>query len=180
MLRRLSPLIATLLAMLLDTAVIPILYHGTYTFPLTLVIVLCIGLLLGRLRGLLFGMIGGVLIDISTGTLGMMTFFFMAAGFLVALIVDETNDRRMAGVRFHLRRGGVSFAMYMLGEIVFGVYRYFLTAAFEWIFVQHMVLRSLMVAVLVGLFCPMLGRLFFGRRHAQRRTIGSKREVKHF
>ena len=46
MLRRLSPLIATLLAMLLDTAVIPILYHGTYTFPLTLVIVLCIGLLL--------------------------------------------------------------------------------------------------------------------------------------
>lgn len=180
MLRRLTPLITTLLAMLLDTAVIPILYHGTYTFPLTLVVVLCIGLLLGRLRGLLFGMIGGVLIDISSGTLGMMTFYFMAAGFLVALIVDETNDRRMAGVRFHLRRAGVSFAMYMLGEIAFGVYRYFLTASFEWIFVQHMVLRGLMAAALVVLFCPVLSRLFFGRRRAQRKNHGSKREVKHF
>ena len=180
MLRRFTPFIITLLAMLLDTAVIPILYHGTYAFPLTLVVVLCIGLLLGRLRGLLYGMIGGLLTDISAGTLGMMTFFFMAAGFLVALIVDETNDRRMAGVRFHLRRAGVSFAMCMLGEIVFGVYRYFLTAFFDWRFAQHMLLRSVMVAALVVVFCPVLSRLFFGRARAQRRTLGSKREVKHF
>ena len=76
MLRKFTPFITTLLAMLLDTSVIPLLYHGTYAFPLTLVVVLCIGLLLGRLRGLLFGMIGGVLIDISSGTLGMMSAVF--------------------------------------------------------------------------------------------------------
>ena len=76
---------------------IPVLYHGTYTIPLTLVVALCIGLLLGRLRGLLYGMIGGLLIDISAGTLGTMTFFFMAVGFLVGLIVDESKDRRPEG-----------------------------------------------------------------------------------
>lgn len=166
--------------MLLDTAVIPVLYHGTYTIPLTLVVVLCIGLLLGRLRGLLFGMIGGLLIDISSGTLGAMTFFFMTSGFLVALIVDETNDRRMAGVRFHLRRGGVAFALYMLGEVVFCVYRYFVTASFEWRFVIHMALRSLIVSALVVLICPMLSRLFFGRKHAQRKYSNRNREVKYF
>lgn len=180
MLRRLMPFITTLVAMLLDTAVIPILYHGVYTIPLTLVVVLCNGLLLGRLRGLLYGMIGGVLIDVTTGTLGFMTFFFMAAGFLVALIVDESNDRRMVGVRFHLRRAGVSFALYMLGEIVFCVYRYFVTASFEWRFVFHMAARSLIVSALVVLLCPLLGRLFLGRKRVQRNHSRRNREVKHF
>ena len=50
MLRRLTPFLTTLLAMLLDTAVIPVFYHGGFTVPLTLVVVTCIGLLKGRLQ----------------------------------------------------------------------------------------------------------------------------------
>lgn len=168
--------------MLLDTAIIPVFYHGTYTVPLTLIVALCIGLVKGRLRGLLFGMIGGLLVDISAGSLGVMTFFFMIAGFLIGLIVDETNDRPITGVRFHLRRGGVSFILCMLGEAVIAVYHYFVTAAFGWHVVQNMLLRSAIASALVMLLCPLLGRLYLGKtsRNSARSTAGAKREVKHF
>lgn len=180
MLRKLTPFLATFLAVLLDTAVIPVLYHGTYTIPLTLVVALCIGLLLGRLRGLLYGMIGGLLIDISAGTLGTMTFFFMAVGFLVELIVDESKDRRPEGFRFHLRRGIVAFVLYMLGEIAFGVYRYFVTAAFSWASVRFMLLRGLLFAALALALCPLFARIFLGKRAIRTGRSGKKREVKHF
>lgn len=168
--------------MLLDTAVIPVFYHGTYTVPLTLAVVLCIGLLNGRLRGLLFGMIGGLLIDISAGTLGIMTFYFMIAGFLIGLIVDENNDRPITGIRFHLRRGLVSLFLSLLGEVVFAVYHYFITAVFEWSILQGMLLRALLMAALTMLLCPLLDRLYHGKksRSSARTYAGSKREVKHF
>ncbi len=180
MLRKLTPFLATFLAVLLDTAVIPVLYHGTYTVPLTLVVVLCAGLLLGRLRGLLYGMIGGLLIDISAGTLGVMTFFYMAVGVLVGLIVDESSDRWLGAVRFHLRRGVVAFALYLVGEIALAVYRYFMTAAFEWFYVRQILLRSLLFAALAVLLCPLLGRLFLGKRRSAAPNAGRKREVRHF
>ncbi|MGN0801698.1 MAG: rod shape-determining protein MreD [Candidatus Faecivicinus sp.] len=182
MLRKLTPFLTTLLAMLLDTAVIPVFYHGIYTMPLTLVVVLCIGLLKGRLQGLLFGMIGGLLIDITTGTLGTMTFFFMAVGFLTALIVDENNDRPITGIRFHLRRAAVAFILCLLGEIVFAVYHYFVTAVFEWYLLRSMVLRALIAAAMTVLLCPLLDRLYNGRRSSvhSRSYAGNKREVKYF
>jgi len=166
--------------MLLDTAVLPVLYRGTYTVPLTVVVVLCAGLLLGRLRGMLYGMIGGLLLDISTGTLGMMTFFCMAVGFLIGLIVDEANDRRYTDFRFHLRRGGAAFGLYALGEAVLCFYSYFLTASFDWLFALQILARSLIVAILTMLLCPLLNMLFYGKKRAQRRLSGTKREVKHF
>jgi len=182
LLRRLMPFITTLAAMLLDTAVIPVFYHGVYTIPLTLVVALCIGLLNGRLRGLLFGMIGGLLIDITAGTLGMMTFYFMIAGFLIGLIVDEGADRPIAGIAFHLRRGGVAFALSLLGEVFFAFYQYFMTALFEGYIVRGMLLRAVLTAVLTMLLCPLLDRLYHGRksRSTARTYAGSKREVKHF
>lgn len=182
MFRRLTPFLTTFAAMLMDTAIIPVFYHGKYTVPLTLIVVLCIGLLKGRLRGLLFGMIGGLLVDITAGSLGIMTFFFMIAGFLIGLIVDETNDRPITGIRFHMRRGGVSFILCMLGEAVIAVYHYFVTAAFGWYVVQNMLLRSAIASALVMLLCPLLSRLYIGKsnRNSPRSTVGTKREVKHF
>ena len=44
-------------------------------------------MLMGRMSGLLFGTLGGLLMDITTGTLGTMTFFFMFVGFMIGLIV---------------------------------------------------------------------------------------------
>lgn len=169
--------------MLLDTSVIPVFYHGTYTIPLTLVVVLCISLLMGRMFGLFFGMIGGLLIDITAGSLGVMTFYFMVAGFLMGLIVDEKADSPITGVPFHLRRGGVAFILSMLGEIVIAVYHYFVTAAFDWSLALSMLLRAGLMAALTMLFCPLLNRLFVGKKHrrtASRTYAGKKREVKHF
>ena len=180
MLRRLTPFFITLAAVLFDTAILPVLYHGTYAVPVTVVVALCIGLLLGRMRGMLFGMVGGLLIDISSGTLGAMTFFFLLAGFLVGLLVDESNDRRFVGFRFHLRRGMAAFALFLIGEVVFCVYAYFQTASFEWVFVLRMLARSLIVSVLTMLLCPALSRVFFGTTRAHASYTGKKREVKHF
>lgn len=168
--------------MLLDTAVIPVFYHGVYTVPLTLITVMCIGLLQGRLRGLLWGMIGGLLVDITAGTLGYMTSFFMITGFLIAFLVDESTDRPVTGVKFHLRRAAVSFMLSLIGEVVIAFYHYFITAVFEWSSVQYILVRSAIVAFGVVILCPLFDRIQNGRRNRvdSRVYAGSKREVKHF
>ena len=182
MFRKILPLLTIFLAMLLDTAIIPVFYHGTYIIPLTLATTLCIGLLKGQLWGLLYGMIGGLLIDITTGTLGIMAFFFMSAGLLVSILVNEYADRKITGIRFHLRRAGVAFILMLVGEIVLAFYQYFITANFEWFIVRNLFVRSGLMAVLVVALCPLLDRLFHGRK---RRSIDpsneeNHREVKHF
>jgi len=168
--------------MLLDTAVIPVFYHGVYTVPLTLAVSMCIGLLDDKLYGLLYGMIGGLLIDITAGSLGVMTFFFMIAGFLAGFLVNESMDRRITGVFFHLRRAAVSFVLTALGETIIAVYQYFVTASFEWFIVRNLLVRSALTAALVVALCPVLNRIFHGRkrRSPARRKIGNKQEVKHF
>ena len=92
-----------LTAMLLDTSVIPVFYHGAFTVPVTFPVVMCIALCRGNLMGLLYGMIGGLLIDITTGTLGMEMAFYMAAGFLIGLIVAVY----LLAIRKRLARQGV-------------------------------------------------------------------------
>lgn len=168
--------------MLFDTAILPVFYHGVFTVPLTLAVTLCIGLTLGKLRGGLFGMFGGLMIDITSGTLGMMTFFFLIAGFLVALILDERSDstRTVTGIWVHLRRAAVILALYLLGETVFCVYRYFETAFFEWIYVRNILVRTGMFTVVTTLLCPALARLYLGKRKTRSTYYGKTREVKHF
>lgn len=182
MLRRLIPLFATILSMLLDTSVIPVFYHGVFTVPLTLITTMCIGLLRGRLRGLLWGMVGGLLIDITAGTLGFMTLFFMIAGFLTGFLVDESVDRPITGVMFHVRRAAVTFILSLLGEVVFTFYQYFNTAVFEWSTAKYLVIRSLITSVGVVVLCPLLDRMITGRksRSDSHAPTGPKREVKYF
>lgn len=182
MFRRLTPFLTIFLAVLLDTAVLPVFYHGTYTIPLTLAVTMCISLRLGKLRGMLFGMIGGLMIDISTGTLGIMTFFFLACGFLADLFVDELNpnSRRPKTWWLHMRRFLIAFALYLLGEIVFCVYQYFNTAIFEWQFVQPMLIRSALFAAVTLLLTPLMNRLYFGKQKKTRTYSRKTREVKHF
>ena len=182
MLRRLTPLLTIIAAVLFDTAVLPVFYHGVFTVPLTLAVTLCIGLTLGKLRGGMFGMFGGLMIDITAGTLGMMTFFFLVAGFLVALILDErvASTRTVTGIWVHLRRAAVILALYALGETVFCVYRYFETATFEWIYVQNILVRTAIFTAGATLLCPALRRLYIGKRKNRSTYYGKTREVKHF
>ena len=92
MFRRFAPLTIILICCILDTTILPIIYGGVYTVPLTVVAVFLIGMLMGRMRGLLYGTVGGLLIDISSGTLGMMTFFYMSVGFMIGLILYNPGE----------------------------------------------------------------------------------------
>ena len=84
------PTALVLLALMLDTAVIPFLISTPYIVSLTFATVLVLGVYLGRMHGMLYGMIGGLLTDILVGyPLGFNTFIFIGLGFL-SLKAPET------------------------------------------------------------------------------------------
>ena len=181
MLRRLSPLLIILVCFILDTTVLPVVYGGVFAVPLTVVAVFLIGMLMGRMSGLLYGTIGGLLIDITSGTLGMMTFFFMGVGFLIGLILYNPNEnlriaRRHAGRR-RFQRGIWVFALYALGEIVLFVIQYFSTAVIRPIFFVNIAVRSLICAALTLLLRPVAYAILVGNRS---RVPARHREVKTF
>lgn len=183
MLRRLSPYLMVLLAVIVDTAILPVFYYGTYTVSLTLAVVLCASLVLGRLKGMLLGMIGGLLIDITAGTLGMMTFFDLAVGFLIGFVLNESGPtaRRPFGAWFHLRHAAAFFACQLAGELVFGVYRYFQTASVDSGVIPHALARCAIFAAAAMLLYPALRRLFAGKKpQPAQATYRKIREVKHF
>lgn len=182
MFRRFAPALLILVCFILDTTILPIVYTGVYAVPLTIVAVFLIGLLMGRMRGLLYGTIGGLLIDITSGTLGMMTFYFMAVGFMIGLILYVPGETLRPGRRGYrrrlLQRAEWVFVLYAIGEIVIFVIQYFNTASIRWIYFANIAVRSLICAVLVTLFRPAVYRLLLGGK--QRRIPARNREVKSF
>ena len=183
MLKRLAPFATVLLSVLLDTAILPVVYNGRFLLPLSLVVVILIGVQLGRTYGMLYGMIGGLLIDITAGTLGMMTFFDLAIGFLIGFVLNESGPtaRRPFGAWFHLRHAAAFFACQLAGELVFGVYRYFQTASVDSGVVPHALARCAIFAAAAMLLYPALRRLFAGRKpQPAQATYRKIREVKHF
>ncbi len=81
--RRILPGVLVVLALLIDTSVVPALVAHWAVPMLTLVTVSVLGLLLGRTRGLLYGMIGGLLLDISVGgAFGLYTALMLLTGYL--------------------------------------------------------------------------------------------------
>lgn len=182
MFRKTLPYLLLVIAVLLDTSIIPVFYAGTLTIPLTLVVTFCVSLTLGAVRGMLIGTIGGLLIDISAGTLGTMTFYFLLTGFLVDLILDTGNTKKNKKLsrRARVFRAIVVFATYELGEIVFLVHRYFVSNSFEWYYVRNMAYRGILFTAITLLLLRPLGRLFLGKRGYVRSDIGKTREVKHY
>ena len=182
MLRRFIPAIIILVCVLLDTTIIPIAYGGVYTVPLTVVAVFLIGMLMGRMRGLLYGTIGGLLIDISTGTLGMMTFFFMAMGFVIGLILYNPGEHLRTGRRQarrrHLERAAWVFALYAAGEVALFVIQYFSTADLRPVYIVNIAVRALICAALTTLLRPAAYALLIGNN--RNRVPTRNREVKSF
>ena len=181
MLRRLMPTLLILICFLLDTTVLPVVYGGVYTVPLTVVAVFLIGMLMGRMSGLLYGTIGGLLIDITSGTLGLMTFFFMAMGFLVGLILYDPRERPKTGRRQmrrkFARQFGWVFVLYALGEATLFVIQYFSTALIRPIYLINIAVRCLICATLTVLLKPLAQALLVGNR---RRLPARNREVRSF
>jgi len=182
LLRRLLPTLLALVCFLIDTTVLPMIYQGPYAVPLTVVLILCIGMILGRMRGLLYGTLTGLLVDITTGTLGMMTFFYMAVGFMIGLIVYEPAPRVVSSRRKQRRRilwqMAWVFALYSAGELALFVIQYFNTAAFQPVYLLNIVIRGVICTVLTMLFKPLLAQILVGRSPVQ--AAPRIREVKNF
>ena len=183
MLRKILPALTIIVCVILDTAVIPLFYSGAYLVPLTMPFVFLIGMLTGRTNGVLYGMIGGLLIDISAGTLGMMTFYMMAVGFLIGLILYTDTERPILSHRqlrrTRLNRATWVFALYMAGEIVLFVIQYFHTAVIEPVYLLNILIRSLICLVLTVVFRPLAHLMFVGKHRAK--AAGKRtREVKSF
>ena len=182
MFRRFSPILLILACFLLDTAVMPIVYGGVYTVPLTIVAVFGIGMVLGRMSGLLFGTLGGLLMDITTGTLGAMTFFFMFVGFMIGLIVYVPAERLLPSRRKQRRRvlwqAAWVFTLYAVGEIAILVAQYFNTATMRWLYLFNILIRALICTALTMLFRPAMQRLLVGKNPS--RALSRNREVKNF
>ena len=170
-----------LACVILDTTVMPVVYSGVYAIPLTVVAVFLIGMLMGRMRGLLYGTIGGLLIDITTGTLGLMTFFFMFVGFMIGLILynpgESLRTARRHANRKRVQRGVWVFVLYAIGELALFVFQYFNTAAIQWRYFFNIGVRSLICTALTLLLRPLSYAILVGN---DRRRPTSNREVKSF
>lgn len=175
MIRRLMPLVSILFFVLLDTAVIPEFYYGACTIPLTLAVTGCISICFTTTRfyGVLYGMIGGLLIDVSVGTLGIMTFFFMVYGFLYNIIIiqelsgsqsSEKNPLEFRRENSLLWITGTAALLYLLHELIVLIYRAFFTYTFvldfSWRYVLFMLIRSLLFATATLILFPFLRKLY--------------------
>ena len=182
LLRRLAPALLILATVILDTTVLPIVYSGVYAIPLTVVAVFLIGMLMGRMRGLLYGTIGGLLIDITSGTLGVMTFFFMAVGFMIGLILYNPGEHLRSGRRVarkkRVQRGVWVFVLYTLGEITLFVMQYFNTAEIRAVYFLNISVRALIVTALTILLRPLAYSILLGNNRG--RVPARHREVKSF
>lgn len=82
MIRRILPPAILLLALLVDTSVVPALTDGWLVPMLAYTSVLSLGLLLGRTRGALHGLAIGLILDITVGMpVGLMTVLYALGGF---------------------------------------------------------------------------------------------------
>lgn len=184
MLKRLAPLLAVLLSVLLDTAVLPVFYYGRYLIPVSLIVVIAIGILLGRMSGMLFGLIAGLILDVTAGTLGMKLFSYLLIGFLIGFLLDQqpeidrSSDRKERLELIAVRVIWI-FVLLAIHEIVILVYQYFSTAIFEWQYVLDMLLRICLTTALCILLHPLFHALFIGRKP---KSAGKRahREVKRF
>ena len=182
MLKRLAPILTTLLSVLLDTAVIPVIYAGRFQIPLSLIVVILIGIQLGRVSGLLYGTIAGLLLDISAGSLGMKFFPYIAIGFLIGFLLDQQPEihRSMERIeRFHLVAVRLIWVVVLvtLHEIVMLIIQYFNTAELRPAYFVNIGVRSLICAALTLLLRPVAYAILVGEK---RRVPTRHREVKSF
>ena len=184
MLKRLAPIISILICVLLDTAVLPVFYNGIFLIPLSLLAVIAIGIQLGRMSGMLYGMIAGLLLDITSGSLGLKLFPYILIGFLIGFLLDQQEQPSRSMEKFErfriiVVRSVWIFILVTVYEIVMLVYQYFSTAIFEWRYVGNLFLRVLITVALSLLLHAPFRRIYIGK--SKLTSKGNRyREVKHF
>jgi drug/metabolite transporter (DMT)-like permease len=93
LLRRLAPILIILFSVILDTTVLPVVYGGVYTVPLTAVAVFLIGMLMGRMSGLLYGTIGGLLRQIDLPSSAAAFYRGLIGTMTIALVLHIRGHR---------------------------------------------------------------------------------------
>ena len=180
--RKVMPTALVLLALMLDTAVIPFLISTPYIVSLTFATVLVLGVYLGRMHGMLYGMIGGLLTDILVGyPLGFNTFIFIGLGFMAGTIAYEPPAVRLrkAPSKVYLRRALTFMGMALAREVAIYGYQYFNTALLSGVYFLNIFARTLLSTGLCMLLGPLEARIVLGKPVRYQRT-SAKREVKSF
>ena len=176
------PWVLIFVTAMLDTVVLPLFFRGPYVVPLTWICVMCIALLMGRMPGILYGFWGGFLLDVIGGSLGERLIALILIGYLLGLIVYESDPRRLREIsrrKMLIRRAVYSTVFSMAAEGVICFYQYFHTARFEWIYLLNCAIRSCILGACTLLLLPVVGRIVLGkgRRKEKRSRV---REVKSF
>lgn len=136
MLRRIMPYILLLVAMLLDTAILPVLTDSPLVPVLTLVSVIALGLLMGRTRGALYGIIGGLLTDVLVGyPLGLRTLLYLGCGYASGVAGRKFQRYAITPVVTPILclaayEGAMITYMYMLGQTI------------PWLFLRNALIRA--------------------------------------
>jgi len=89
-----------LLAVIIDTAVVPFEAANPEYFPkVTLLVIITIALLMGRTQGILYGMVGGVFTDISLMIpVGITSLLFTLAGFTAGYLGRKMRMKLLSSI----------------------------------------------------------------------------------
>ena len=183
--RWLVPALLILLAVMLDTTVLPMFITSVWFVPLSLALVVCIGASQGRYYGMIFGLAAGLLIDILVGfPLGLRLFQYLGAGFLSGLIVHITEKSReqhaYRPAMFALRLGLFTLGYAALVETAVCVYQYFNTARFEPIYAINALVRvGLTTLLTLALYVPLM-RLSLGENLHNTQASPRKKEARFY
>jgi cell shape-determining protein MreD len=180
--RRIAPYILLFVAAMLDTTVVPMFLQGPYAVPLTWIIVMCLALLTGSMHGMLYGLFGGLLMDVTSGTLGERLIPLTVIGFLLGLIVYESDPRRLREIsrrKLLLRRLIYSVAFSLAAEAVILFIQYFHTARFEWVYLLNCAIRAGILGLATLTLLPYIGRVVLGKNRKKEKKAPAQ-EVKSF
>lgn len=189
MLRRISPALTVLLAVLFDTAILPVFYTGHYAIMLSMIVVILIGILCGRMRGMLYGLIAGLILDFTSGTVGMKLFAFILFGFLAGFLMDTQPDLYAGGSselskKDHYQYILVRFiwicVLVMIYEVTMVVIQYFANAIFEWAYLRDAAIRTAACGIIALLLSPLLHAMYIGNSDPGFAGGRKTREVKDY
>ena len=168
MFRRYLPLILLILAVMIDTAVIPVLGIANldkYMPPLLISSVIALGLLLGRTRGILWGLVGGLVMDVlASNRFGLFSIVCLVGGYLAG-IAGRRYERYMADMsrgryrHYVLTQVIAPVGCYAIYELVMLVYLYLGGSRLQIEMLRSMLIRTAISAALVQIFYPLYDRL---------------------
>ena len=151
--RRFLPLLLIVIALLIDTSIVPVLVVH-WAVPMVLfTTVIVLGLLLGRTNGLLYGMISGLLMDIVVGyPLGLMSILYMLAGYLSGVAGRKFQRYLLTVVIAPI----LCFSIY---EVTMAVYVYVAGQALDAVVMQQALARIAIETVLAQLMYLLYNRM---------------------